>query len=352
MKHLIKRIGIIVGIIVGLISLIGFFVQNDFWRNPHTPPAIQQNISSEKVNSKNIAQNGNNNINSTIIIVDDAVINSIQQKNSENNVGSKLSSIPIPQKAGESLELKIRGIKYVFRWCPPGEFMMGSPETENGRKNDETLHKVILTHGFWIMETEVTQAMWNSIMSFNPSYFIGSNRPVNWTKWDDYQEFIRILNSIDNIPHGFEFSLPTEAQWEYACRAGTTTPFYCGDKLDDKQANIAVNAVKSIGQPLVVRLYPPNAWGIFDMYGNVSEWCQDIYGDYPNETVTNPTGLSPIEATKLDSNSIIFGFEHVKRGGSYGTEMEKCRSASRNYEKEHSKNFSLGLRLVFMNKNP
>ena len=130
-------------------------------------------------------------------------------------------------KAGELMVLTIKGIKYPFRWCPPGTFEMGVGEGY--------LRHVMLTHGFWMLETEVTQAMWENIMRKNPSHFKGKKLPVEQVSWDDCQEFIKKLNGLKVAPKGYLFSLPTEAQWEYACRAGTTTPFHFGKDLGFRQ---------------------------------------------------------------------------------------------------------------------
>lgn len=117
------------------------------------------------------------------------------------------------QKAGERQTLEINGVEYAFRWCPPGKFLMGSPESEEKRMFWETRHKVGLTRGFWLLETQVTQAMWRSTMGSNPSCFKGDALPVEQVSWNDCQDFIRKLQSA--APSGWKFSLPTEAQWDY-----------------------------------------------------------------------------------------------------------------------------------------
>ncbi|MGL6225053.1 MAG: SUMF1/EgtB/PvdO family nonheme iron enzyme, partial [Thermoguttaceae bacterium] len=124
------------------------------------------------------------------------------------------------KSAGERKVLTIKGVEYAFRWCPAGTFEMGSPTSEKDRGGDETQHQVTLSKGFWMLETEVTQEMWKSVMGSNPSGFKGKNLPVETVSWDDCQNFIKQLNN--SSPSGFKFSLPTEAHWEYACRAGTT----------------------------------------------------------------------------------------------------------------------------------
>ncbi|MDO4575234.1 MAG: formylglycine-generating enzyme family protein [Planctomycetia bacterium] len=183
--------------------------------------------------------------------------------------------------AGERMVKTAYGVEFAFRWCPAGCFMMGSPSSELGRDDDETQHRVTLTKGFWMLETEVTQAMWESVMGDNPSYFKGSNLPVEKVSWDDCQKFCQKLRS-----QGLNVQLPTEAQWEYACRAGTTTPFSFGSTLNGDKANCDGNypyGASTEGTYLKktapVGSYSPNAWGLYDMHGNVYEWCADWKGD-------------------------------------------------------------------------
>lgn len=209
-----------------------------------------------------------------------------------------------PRRAGKRHVLKINDCEYRFRWCPPGRFMMGSPPNETERWKDETFHPVTLTCGFWMLETPVTQIMWTRIMESNPSLFKGSCQlPVEMVSWDDCQNYIQKLNDMKVAPNGYRFSLPTEAQWEYACRAGTTTPYFFGSMFDEEWVphgntpyRICENETKEVG------FYPANAWGLHDMHGNVPEWCLDWYGLYPSSGVTDPAGLSS-------------GEYHVARGG-------------------------------------
>lgn len=163
-------------------------------------------------------------------------------------------------------------------WCPPGTFIMGSPPEEPGRFADEDQIEVELTRGFWIARTQLTQKVWQELMGNNPSNFKGDDRPVESVSWNDCQDFLRVLNDCYPVKD-FAFRLPTEAQWEYACRAGTTTAFSCGDdpaQLGD-YAWFSENGNWET-HPVAQKL--PNPWGLFDMHGNVWEWCQDFYGDY------------------------------------------------------------------------
>lgn len=184
----------------------------------------------------------------------------------------------------------VPSINYRMVYIPPGTFMMGSPSNEPERSSDEKQHKVTLTKGFYMGATEVTQSQWREIMGNNPSSFKGDNLPVEQVSWNDCQEFIRKLNSHEG---GNKYRLPTEAEWEYACRAGTATPFYTGDCISTDQANYDGNypvpgCSKGRYRQTTIEAasFSPNAWGLYDMHGNVWEWCRDWYGDYPSGHVT------------------------------------------------------------------
>jgi len=239
------------------------------------------------------------------------------------------------RKAGERMTLKIKDVEYAFRWCPAGTFAMGSPASVEGRKEDETPHQVTLSRGFWMLETETTQAMWESVMGDNPSHFKGAKLPVEMVSWDDCQEYITKLNAhlagTPGAPAGFKFSLPTETQWEYACRAGTTTAYHFGNTLTKVQANFENDKSTDVGS------YPANAWSLRDMHGNVWEWCADWYGDYPGGAVTDPTGAS------TDSCRVV-------RGGGWNGFAEVCRSASRGIYVPSHRRHILGLRLALVSE--
>ena len=235
--------------------------------------------------------------------------------------------------AGERMVLTIKGLQYPFRWCPAGTFMMGRPESEETRKDDEKQHQVTLTRGFWMLETQVTQAMWIGVMGNNPSEtYIGLRRPVNAVSWDDCQDFIRALNRLLASPKGFHFSLPTEAQWEYACRAGTATEFNFGTILDkDGKANFdrTRDGTSEVGS------YPANAWGLYDMHGNVREWCLDWMGDYPSSHVTDPVGPPS-------------GYRRVLRGFAWLDFAKFAGSGARYGYGPSGRYFPHGLRLAFV----
>lgn len=221
----------------------------------------------------------------------------------------------------------------------PGTFMMGSPSDEPWRDDDETQHEVTLTRGFYMKATEVTQAEWVEVMGSNPSFFGGCDMcPVEQVSWVDATEYCNALSmqkgkepvyeingsNVNWQPNKNGYRLPTEAEWEYACRAGTTTPIYIGDltepgcepdSLLDQIAWYCANVefgTNWVGQKL------PNAWGLYDMIGNVEEWCWDWYGEYPAGPVTDPTGPES-------------GTTRVERGGSWDTNGKSCRSANRDW---------------------
>ena len=199
-------------------------------------------------------------------------------------------------------------------WCPPGQFMMGSPTSERGRDSDEVQHEVVLTRGFFLSETECTQGQWEAVMGGNPSYFKGTEWPVEEVSWEEAVEYCRKLTAKQRaegiLADGWEWRLPTEAEWEYAARAGTTGARY--GKLD----TIAWRDGNSGIQTHPVKQKAANAWGLYDMMGNVWEWCSDWYGDYPTGSVTDPTGPSS-------------GSDRVLRGGSWFNDAGYARSAVR-----------------------
>jgi formylglycine-generating enzyme len=207
-----------------------------------------------------------------------------------------------------------------FTWIPPGSFVMGSPKEEKQRGDNETQHKVTLTKGFYLGVYTVTQEQWKEVMGNNLSEFKGEkNLPVETVSWDNCQEFIKKLKEKDKKP----YRLPTEAEWEYSCRAGTTTPFHFGETISTDQANYRGNFIYGDGKKGVVRnkttpvgSFPANAWGLHDMHGNVFQWCQDWHDDYPQKDVVDPQGP---EAGDL----------RVMRGGSWNGDPGNCRSAYR-----------------------
>ena len=217
-----------------------------------------------------------------------------------------------------------------FVWIEPGTFMMGSPSSESGRDDDEGQHRVTLTKGFYMQTTEVTQGQWKAVMGSNPSYLknCGDNCSVESVSWNDVQEFIRKLNSRT----GGQCRLPTEAEWEYAARAGSSTRFCFGDS-DSGLGSYAWYDGNSGKTTHAVARKQPNAWGLYDMHGNVWEWCSDWYGDYPPGSVTDPEGPSS-------------GTRRVNRGGSWIDDARGCRSALRGRDAPTGLSRNLGFRLA------
>ena len=186
-------------------------------------------------------------------------------------------------------------------------------------------HEVTLTKPFYMGKYEVTQEQWEEVMGNNPSYTKGAKLPVTKVSWNDCQEFIKKLNA--KTSGGFR--LPTEAEWEYACRAGTTTKYSFGDKITPKDANYGDSR---IDKPVAVGSYKPNAFGLFAMHGNVCEWCEDWHGDYPF-AVTDPKGPAT-------------GEYRVLRGGSFLVNDYIARSSSRNYDSPTDQTGYYGFRLT------
>jgi sulfatase modifying factor 1 len=228
------------------------------------------------------------------------------------------------------------GMKFV--WIPPGTFMMGSPKEEKERFDNETQHKVTLTKGFYMGVYTVTQEEWQAVMGKNPSFFKGEkNLPVEQVSWDDCQDFIKKLREKDKKP----YRLPTEAEWEFACRAGTTTPFHFGETISTDQANYNGDLTYGNGKkgkyrkkPTPVGSFTANAWGLHDMHGNVAQWCQDWQGDYPQKDVVDPQGAEKSQF-------------RVLRGGSWLAIPQHCRSASRHWLEPGNRYRLFGLRVCF-----
>ena len=236
-----------------------------------------------------------------------------------------------------------QGVHLALRWIEPGTFTMGSPDDEKGRLNREVLHPVTLSSGFWLAETTVTQALWQAVTGDNPSEFKGDQRPVEQVSWNDAQGFIRQLNALSQaLQPDYVFRLPTEAEWEYACRAGTQTPFNFDGELTLGKVNYRgtweYEADKwgqgALKQTAEVKSYPCNPWGLYEMHGNVWEWCQDYWIEQlPQEPITDPTGPST-------------GAGRVVRGGSWSNYGRDVRSAYRSGSGAGGRYDYLGFRLA------
>jgi formylglycine-generating enzyme required for sulfatase activity len=226
---------------------------------------------------------------------------------------------------------------------PAGKFMMGSPATEAGRNSNEgPQNEVTLSKPFYMGVFEVTQEQYEQVMGVNPSYFKGAKNPVEQVYWDEAVEFCKKLSART----GKKVRLPTEAQWEYACRAGTTTAFHTGDVLKPGQANALIpsnpgvwDRIMSSGQKTIQTTpagsFSPNGFGLYDMHGNVWEWCADWYGEdyYGNSPKTDPRGPEA-------------GSGRVLRGGSWDFYPQNCRSAIRGWHSPDFRNVSIGFRVA------
>ena len=237
---------------------------------------------------------------------------------------------PVSEPAADLPEDYTNSIGMQFKLIPAGEFLMGSAADDPDKSSDETpQHRVRITRAFYLGIHEVTQEQFEKVMNRTPSYFKGPSLPVENVSWEDATEFCKKLSELDGKN---DYRLPTEAEWEYACRAGTTTRYSCGNELDSDCAwfqDNSDNETHPVGQKL------PNGWGLYDMHGNVREWCQDWYGsDYYGESPSDdPTGLST-------------GSDRANRGGSWRFSVRSCGSAFRSrYKPDHGDSF-LGFRCV------
>jgi hypothetical protein len=207
-----------------------------------------------------------------------------------------------------------------FAFCPSGAFIMGSSDNQVS---------VTLSKGFWMGKTEVTQAQWQAVMGNNPSESKGVNLPVQTVSYFDAQEFVKKINDSGVMPSGWKSALPTEAQWEYACRAGETG-LYSGGNVGE----VAWYIGNSGGEPHDVGTMKANAWGLHDMHGNVREWCADWY-DGKLQGGSNPSGPSS-------------GVNRVLRGGSWFTFAARCSSAYRYYYSPDDRDNNIGFRLALV----
>jgi len=266
--------------------------------------------------------------------------------NEESEKGSYLSSkktmtIKKDNLCVKSLRLEksfTNSIGMNFVLILAGSFVMGSPEGEQKGKIDEIQHAITLEKSFYMQETEVTFGQWKALMGDKLSkYNFRSDHPVEWVTWNECQEFIQKLNHREKTN---KYRLPTEAEWEYACRAGTTTPFNTGNCLSSNQANYngerrykdcPIGSKASDTVP--VKSFAPNAWGLYDMHGNVWEWCADLYIRHHRHTV-------------IDLEAVSRGAFTVIRGGGSGSGAEECRSAYRSRTRPGYRYFYFGFRLI------
>jgi formylglycine-generating enzyme required for sulfatase activity len=232
------------------------------------------------------------------------------------------------------------GLDMKLARIPAGKFVMGSPAAEAERDPEELQHEVVITRPFYMGVHEVTQGQYEKLMGKNPSFFGPKNggtpdQPVEQVRWAEAVEFCRRLSNLPaEKKAGRTYRLPTEAEWEYACRAGTTTAFHFGNALSHTQANFNGNypyggAARGpyLQKTAKVGSYPPNAWGLYDMHGNVAEWCADWYDPdyYKNSPREDPTG----PAKGVLSTGYAGQFFRVVRGGCWLDEARGCRAAYR-----------------------
>ncbi|MGA2031339.1 MAG: formylglycine-generating enzyme family protein [Thermoguttaceae bacterium] len=249
---------------------------------------------------------------------------------------------PIPAPApvtspGKEIVIDLGGgVKLEMALIPAGEFLMGSPDSDNNAGGDEKpQHRLRITRPFYLGKHLVTQEQWQAVTGNNPSHFKGPKNPVETVSWDDCQQFLEKLNAkAGPLPAGEgEFRLPTEAQWEYACRAGSTTRYCFGDE-ESGLGEYAWYAANSGDKTHPVGEKKPNAWGLYDMHGNVWEWCQDWYdsGYYAKSPTDDPTGAAN-------------GSDRVDRGGGWSLVARLCRSAHRYFNGPGGRGINLGLRV-------
>jgi len=253
------------------------------------------------------------------------IIERDRANSNEELAQQKLADIKKSQEEAEAYKLKIIKIENSLEMVlvPAGKFMMGSPEFENNRNDDETQREVTLTNAFYMGKYEVTQEQWEGLMGNNPSTTVGAKLPVTDISWNDCQDFIKKLNGKT----GGGYRLPTEAEWEYACRAGTSTAYSYGRNLTESDANIDGDSIKAVGS------YKPNTFGFYDMHGNVWEWCNDWHGSFQDGEVTDPMGPATGEG-------------RVLRGGSFIFEVSFARSSNRSYNTPTWRRNGLGFRLA------
>ncbi len=230
---------------------------------------------------------------------------------------------------------RVAGVDHRLRWIPPGVFTIGSPEDEVGRYADEVQRRVVIAEGLWLGETTVTQALWEAVTGENPSEFRGPQHPVENVSWDDAVQFIeRVNEQVD----GLSLRLPSDEEWEYACRAGTTTPFSFGGTITTEQVNYDGNRPYGRGKKGLYReatvdvgTLPSNDWGLREMHGNVWEWCSDR--------------VDVLDEGK-DLRFSLEGSSRVLRGGSWLDRARYCRSAFRFAIDPGYRNSCIGFRLA------
>lgn len=246
-------------------------------------------------------------------------------------------------------EFEVKEVRQRMRWIAPGEFWMGSPEDEPMRYVDEgPRHRVRISKGFWLADTACTQALWLALTGEDPSGFMGDLQcPVESVSWDDVQAFLQALGAAELLRP----DLPTEAEWEYACRAGTESAFHFGAQITPKQVNYDGDHPYAGGKQgeyrqrtVSVKGLPANRWGLFQMHGNVWEWCKDGLRTYAAK-----------DAVLVDPEGPMAGAEpvdRVLRGGSWFNHARGARSAYRDASRPGRRLHGYGFRLVLRSTSP
>jgi formylglycine-generating enzyme required for sulfatase activity len=265
-----------------------------------------------------------------------------KQKHGRSASNKASGSAPID---GQPFIIPTCGVK--LSWVAPGRFQMGSSAAEAGRSNDEGPQTLVtISRGFWLGTFMTTQEEWKAVaegvagLNGEPSFFRGSRLPVEQVSWEDCQKWLQQLNEVEarRLPRSFQYRLPTEAEWEFACRAGSSTRFHFGD-ADGKLGDYAWYSQNSGGQTHPVGEKKPNGWGFYDTHGNAWEWCQDRYGGpLPGGNITDPKGPAA-------------GLNRVFRGGSWGIAPPRCRSAYRVWNKPAYRDYTLGFRIALAPEN-
>ena len=288
---------------------------------------------------------GEDNAPDDVVTPSSAAVTPVKAENAEAGapkpqVAEPKGSVPSTKPVSPGSEPNVPGgmevtnsIGMKLRLIPAGEFTMGSPGTESDRIDNETQHGVSITKPFYLGVTEVTQEQYQKVMGSNPSKFKGPQNPVEHVNWSEAVEFCRKLSAMPaEKTAGHVYRLPTEAEWEYACRAGTATAYGFGDDRS------GLGVYGWFGSNSGSKTHPvgekkPNAWGLYDMHGNVWEWCQDWHGDYPSGSATDPTGATS-------------GSLRVNRGGGWFYDARFCRSANRSWFTPEGRSSYLGFRVL------
>ena len=242
------------------------------------------------------------------------------------------------------LKFDFNGVELDMVRCPAGTFLMGSPDYELIRLHSETPHQVTISKDFYIGRIPVTQGLYKTVTGNNPSTEDGNeNFPVESVSWFMAKKFCDKLNELSATtrPSGYKFDLPTEAQWEYACRAGTTTTLNNGKNITTLTENCPnLDEVAWYSENSYLEIQPvgqkkPNAWGIYDMHGCIWEWCRDYYESYKSDSVTDPIGVGE-------------AIWHVVRGGYYGSLPIQCRSDNRESSLPSREYYAFGFRVALV----